>query len=237
MPTPPLLQLRDLAFAYGKVAVLHEVELDLDEGNVLVVVGPSGCGKSTLLRLIAGLERPAGGSVSLGGETLSKGSHFIPAEVRSIGMVFQGLALFPHLTVTENVAFGLHHLHRSERQRRVQEELKSVGLDELGARYPHQLSGGQQQRVALARALVRRPRLLLLDEPFSDLDPRTRRLVREELARILREHRMSAIIVTHDREDAFHLGDRIAEMDGGRIVRQDTAERFREEWRAHPFDA
>lgn len=237
MPANTLLHLHALSFGYGDAPVVHGVDLEVTEATVLVVVGPSGCGKSTLLRLIAGLERPTGGTIALGDKVLSEAGRFIAPEARPIGMVFQGLALFPHLSVAENVAFGLHQLPRAERQRRLQEELHSVGLEDLGARYPHQLSGGQQQRVAIARALVRRPRLLLLDEPFSDLDPRTRRAVRDEVGRILHAHRMTAIIVTHDREDAFRLGDRIAVMENGRIVRQGSAAEFREEWRAHPFDA
>ena len=156
-------------------------------------------------------------------------------EHRPVGMVFQGLALFPHLTVASNIGFGLHKVPREEKRERVQEEIKAVGLSGLEDRYPHQLSGGQQQRVALARSLVLRPKVILLDEPFSDLDRQTRAQVRNEVQAILREHGTSAIIVSHDREDALHLGDRIAFMDKGRIVNVAGAEQMRHEWSMHPF--
>lgn len=231
-----MLQLHNIHFAHGAQSVLHGVSLELPAGEVLVIVGPSGCGKSTLLRLIAGLERPGQGSVVLDGHTLCDAHTFVVPEQRPVGMVFQGLALFPHLTVRQNVDFGLQGMPRSEREQRVSDELRGVGLEELATRFPHQLSGGQQQRVAIARALVRRPRLLLMDEPFSDLDPRTRRTVREEVKRILRAHGIGAIIVTHDREDAWHLADRIAEMDNGRIERMGAADELRQAWTVNPFN-
>ncbi len=234
----PLLQATGLSFAHvpGK-PVLDGAEVSLAMGEVLVIVGPSGCGKTTLLRCIAGLEKPSAGEVRLADEILTGDGVFIAPERRGIGFVFQGLALFPHLTVDRNVAFGLHGLPPSERKQRVAGELRAVGLEGLGGRYPHELSGGQQQRVAIARSLVRRPRLMLMDEPFSDLDAKTRAAVRNEVLRILREHNTAAIIVTHDREDAFHVADRIAEMDHGRIVRTAPAEAFRREWTDHPFQS
>jgi len=235
--TPLLLRIRDLHFAHGTSPVVRGVDLDLAAGEVVIVVGPSGCGKTTLLRLIAGLERPTRGNIELAGDPLSDGATFVAPEQRPLGMVFQGLALFPHLTVNQNIGFGLSKAPKGERDRRVAEELRSVGLEGLGDRHPHQLSGGQQQRVAIARSLVLRPKVLLMDEPFSDLDARTRRSVRTEVARILREHGTAAIIVSHDREDAYHLGDRIALMDEGRLVRVDTAEVLRHHWQQHPFDA
>lgn len=231
----PLLRIADLSFAHGERTVVKEVSLAVMPGEVLVVVGSSGSGKTTLLRLIAGLERPGAGSITLAGRPLSGPGVFIAPEERTIGMVFQGLALFPHLTVEGNVGFGLAHLPKAERKQRIAEELASVGLEDLGARYPHQLSGGQQQRVAIARSLVRRPTLMLMDEPFSDLDHRTRSQVRTEVLRILRSHGTTAIIVSHDREDAYHVADRIAEMDEGRLVRVDTAEVFRNAWKSQPF--
>ncbi|MCB0790488.1 MAG: ABC transporter ATP-binding protein [Flavobacteriales bacterium] len=231
----PLLQVRDLRFAHGRRSVLHDVSLEIDEGGVLVIVGPSGCGKTTLLRVIAGLELPTSGSVYLGGKALCGEGRSVPPEQRPIGMVFQGLALFPHLTVAGNVGFGLAHLKRAEREAMVEQELESVDLSGLKDRYPHQLSGGQQQRVAIARALARRPRLLLMDEPFSDLDAHTRSAVRAEVQRILRAHGTAAIIVSHDREDALHLGDRIALMDDGRIISEDAADALRRSWKTHPF--
>lgn len=171
----------------------------------------------------------------MAGNALTDARSFIPPEARGIGFVFQGLALFPHLTVKGNIAFGLNGLPASERTQRVRDELRSVGLVDLADRYPHELSGGQQQRVAIARSLVRRPKLMLMDEPFSDLDPKTRSEVRTEVMRILRANKTAAIIVTHDREDAFHVADRIAEMDHGRIVRVAPASEFRSEWTQHPF--
>lgn len=235
---PPLLSLADLHFAHDRgQEVLQSASLDLAEGEVLVIIGPSGCGKTTLLRVIAGLERPDNGQVVMAGQTLSDKQTFIAPERRGIGFVFQGLALFPHLNVHGNIAFGLQDVPRDQRQRRVEDELRTVGLEGLGDRYPHELSGGQQQRVAIARALVRRPRLMLMDEPFSDLDTRTRSQVRNEVLRILRQHSTAAIIVTHDREDAYHIADRIAEMDRGHIVRTAPAAAFRREWSDRPFEA
>lgn len=214
---------------------MKELSLELGKGEILVIIGPSGCGKTTLLRLIAGLERPASGTIMLDALRLNGPGAFVEPEHRGIGMVFQGLALFPHLTVEGNLAFGLDHLSRSERKQRIAEELTAVGLDGLGGRYPHQLSGGQQQRVAIARSLVRRPKLMLMDEPFSDLDQVTRSGVRAEVLRILRAHGTAAIIVSHDREDAYHVADRIAEMDHGKLVRVDNADVFKHEWESRPF--
>jgi iron(III) transport system ATP-binding protein len=232
----PLLTVQDLHFAHVRGHdVLRGTHLHVDEGELLVVVGPSGCGKSTLLRCIAGLEKPFQGVVAMSGKALNDVRSFVPPESRGIGFVFQGLALFPHLTVSGNVAFGLNKLPASERKARVEAELVSVRLDDLADRYPHELSGGQQQRVAIARSLVRRPKLMLMDEPFSDLDPSTRSAVRTEVLRILRAHNTAAIIVTHDREDAFHVADRIAEMKEGRIVRSAPASEFRSEHVAHRF--
>lgn len=231
----PLLHIQDLVFAFGDRPVVRNVSLTVAEGEVLVIVGPSGCGKTTLLRLVAGLERPAAGQVQVQGRMLSGPSTFVAPEERPVGFVFQGLALFPHLTVMGNVGFGLSHLPKAGRVKRVEEELRLVGLDGYAGRYPHELSGGQQQRVAIARSLVRRPALMLMDEPFSDLDRRTRMSVRNEVLSILRAHRTAAVIVTHDREDAYHVADRIAEMDAGALVRVEAAEVFKEEWRQEPF--
>lgn len=213
-----LLELDQLHFAHGDRTILRGVSLHLAAREILVIIGPSGCGKTSLLRMVAGLERPASGTITLAGTVLNNERTHIAPERRSVGMVFQGLALFPHLTVAQNVGFGLHALKRDERQHRISEELRSVDLEGLGDRYPHQLSGGQQQRVAIARSLVMRPQVLLMDEPFSDLDSDTRVLVRAEVLRILRAHGTSAIMVTHDREDAVHMADRVAEMHDGAIL-------------------
>lgn len=228
----PLLRIQGLSYAYEKQTILDGVGFDLDSGEMLVAVGPSGCGKTTLLRLIAGLERPASGTISLQGEVLSATDVFVQPERRAIGMVFQGLSLFPHLTVEGNIGFGLKHLNKEERRERIEQELSSVGLQGMEKRFPDQLSGGQQQRVAIARALVRRPALILMDEPFSDLDHGTRHAVRTEVLRILRDHGTTAIIVSHDREDAIHMGDRILLMENGRIVRSATPEEMRDEWQS-----
>lgn len=229
---PTLLRIHDLHFAYGTQPVLQGVDLELAAGEVLVVLGPSGCGKSTLLRLIAGLEHAQRGELRMGDEVLSAANSFVAPEKRPIGMVFQGLALFPHLSVAGNVGFGLHGLARKDRDQRVAGELESVGLAGLGQRYPHELSGGQQQRVAIARSLILRPQVLLMDEPFSDLDGATRREVRTEVLRILKEHGTAAIIVSHDLEDAMHLADRIVRMEAGHTRNSLTPEQLRNEFLA-----
>lgn len=235
MSAVPQLQIDTLRFAHDAQVIVSDVSLQMHAGEIVVIVGPSGCGKTTLLRLIAGLERPGSGSISLDGEQLSTPTHMVSPEERPVGMVFQGLALFPHLTVRKNIGFGLFKLPKAERTKLVNAELISVGLEGLGDRFPHQLSGGQQQRVAIARSLIMRPKVLLMDEPFSDLDAHTRGQVRTEVLRILREHGVTAIIVSHDREDAYHLGDRIAVMDQGKITRLENAAVLRTEWVTKPF--
>jgi iron(III) transport system ATP-binding protein len=204
-------------------AAVDGVSLGLRAGDIGVLIGPSGCGKTTLLRAVAGLERASGGSIVLDGETVSDGSHHMPAEQRRIGMVFQDYALFPHLDVGRNVAFGIARLPRAERETRVAEVLKLVGLDGLQARYPHELSGGQQQRVALARALAPRPRLLLLDEPFSNLDVDLRERLAHEVRAILKAAGATALFVTHDQLEAFAIGDFIGVMHEGHLHQWDAA--------------
>ena len=197
----------------------------LPAGDIGVLIGPSGCGKTTLLRAIAGLERLAQGRIAIGAETLADaahGTHLAP-EARRIGMVFQDYALFPHLSVARNVAFGIAHLARDERSQRVQEVLDLVGLADAAQRAPHQLSGGQQQRVALARALAPRPRLLLLDEPFSNLDVELRERLAQELRAILKASATTALFVTHDQQEAFAVGDRIGVMREGLLLQWDDA--------------
>ena len=197
--------------------------LGLRAGDIGVLIGPSGCGKTTLLRAVAGLERASGGRITLGGEVVSDASHHLPAEQRRIGMVFQDYALFPHLDVGRNVAFGIHQLPKAQREARVTEVLRLVGLDELQARYPHELSGGQQQRVALARALAPAPRLLLLDEPFSNLDVDLRERLAHEVRAILKAAGATALFVTHDQLEAFAIGDVIGVMHQGRLHQWDDA--------------
>ncbi|MDI1341387.1 ABC transporter ATP-binding protein [Polaromonas sp.] len=199
------------------------VSLGLRTGEIGVLIGPSGCGKTTLLRAVAGLERAQAGSISLAQEIVSSGKHHVPAEERRIGMVFQDYALFPHLDAGHNVAFGLTHLKPAERQQRVSEVLEMVGLDKAQKRYPHELSGGQQQRVALARALAPRPRLLLLDEPFSNLDVDLRERLAHEVRGILKLAGATALFVTHDQLEAFAIGDRIGVMHEGQLHQWDEA--------------
>jgi iron(III) transport system ATP-binding protein len=193
------------------------VSFGLRAGDIGVLIGPSGCGKTTLLRAVAGLERASQGSITLSKAVVSNASVHLPAEQRRIGMVFQDYALFPHLDVAHNVAFGIHHLSKSERLARVAEVLELVDLPDTAKRYPHELSGGQQQRVALARALAPKPQLLLLDEPFSNLDVDLRERLAHELRAILKKANATALFVTHDQLEAFAIGDVIGVMHEGKL--------------------
>src|SRR5690554_4042470 len=198
------------------------VSFSLEKGEILALVGESGSGKTTLLRLIAGLEHPDGGEIRLNNEVIVSGRKSLPTNKRKTGMVFQDYALFPHLTIYENVAFGLKGLKKKETEQRVYETLELTGLKEDVKKYPHQLSGGQQQRVALARALAPRPALLLMDEPFSNLDTILRDQVREEVRQIIKAMGITAILVTHDTKDAFSTADKIAVMLNGKLLQIDT---------------
>ena len=200
---------------FGAVTAVDAADLCVERGEFVALLGPSGCGKTTLLRLVAGFETPDAGEVKLGDRVVADASTWVAPERRRVGMVFQDYALFPHLTVAENVGFGLP---RRERGARVPIVLALVDLCGLGERYPHELSGGQQQRVALARALAPNPELVLLDEPWSNIDPLLRATMRDELARILRSIGVTVVLVTHDREEAFSLADRIALMREGSVV-------------------
>jgi iron(III) transport system ATP-binding protein len=191
--------------------------LSVQDGELLTLLGPSGCGKTTTLRLVAGLERPSAGEVHIAGERVADGETFVPAEERDVGLVFQEFALFPHLTVEENIAFGLQDRSSSEREARVEEMLELVGLTAHSEKQPDDLSGGQQQRVALARSLAPEPDVLLLDEPFSNLDVRLRVEMREEVRAILKEAGVTTISVTHDQEEALSISDRVAIMNNGRV--------------------
>ncbi len=213
---------RGLVKAFGAVRAVDGVDLDVPQGRVCALVGPSGCGKTTVLRLIAGFERPDAGEVRVGERVLAGAETTVGPEHRQVGMVFQDYALFPHLTVAGNVAYGLGR--RARRGRRVDELLELVGLGGLGERRPHELSGGQQQRVALARALAPAPEVVLLDEPFSGLDAALRVQVRAEVRAILLSAGVTALFVTHDQEEALSLADTVAVMREGRIEQVGTPE-------------
>lgn len=208
------LQANDVAKRFNGTSALAGVDLAVEQGESLALLGPSGCGKTTLLRILAGLEVPDRGDITLEGKTLTGPARFVAPEQRRIGMVFQDWALFPHMTVARNVAFGLG---KAGSNGRVSETLDLVGLSHLADRYPDELSGGQAQRVAVARALAPRPRVLLFDEPFSNLDTGLRTRIRADVAALMREVRMTSIFVTHDQEESFVVGDRVAVMREGRI--------------------
>lgn len=204
--------------------ILSGVSFTAEPGEVLCLLGPSGSGKTTLLRIAAGIEPQSSGRVLLNGREIAGPNVFLPPEQRSIGLVFQDFALFPHLTILDNVRFGLTALSREEAREEAQRALARVGLEHHARSFPHALSGGEQQRVALARALAPRPSVLLMDEPFSGLDSRLKDSVRAETLAILRESRATAIVVTHDAEEAMRLGDRIALLKSGRLVQAGNAE-------------
>jgi iron(III) transport system ATP-binding protein len=216
----PLLQLDRVSHAYGRQAVVDDLSISLEEGEIGCLLGGSGCGKTTVLRLIAGFERPGAGEIRLRGETVGSPQRQLPPEQRHIGMVFQDYALFPHLTIAANVGFGL--VTSAEKQRRVEELLDIVGLAGHGGKFPHELSGGQQQRVALARALAPRPWLLLLDEPFSNLDVELRERLSLEVREIIKRTGTTAILVTHDQHEAFAVADVVGIMHRGRIEQWDS---------------
>jgi iron(III) transport system ATP-binding protein len=232
MQTSVVLQLRDVTkqFVPTAPAAVQSVSLSLSKGELLALLGPSGCGKTTLLRLVAGFETPQLGTIDLAGQIVCGGLHWLPPEQRDVGIVFQDYALFPHLSVLENVSFGLKRpVRRGQLAKRQIRELAGeaihlVGLAGLESRYPHELSGGQQQRVALARALAPRPSLILLDEPFSNLDVQVRLYLRQEVRDILKGIGASGIFVTHDQEEALAMADRVAVMRQGRVEQLDTPE-------------
>ncbi len=214
------VQIRAVCKAFGKVTVVDHLDLEVPAGALATLLGASGCGKTTTLRMVAGLERPASGEICIGGETVCGPRVFVPPEQRQIGMVFQSYAIWPHMTVFENVAYPLRvrRVGGAGLRRRVTEALRMVQLDHLIARYPSQLSGGQQQRVALARALVFEPQVLLLDEPLSNLDAKLREEMRVEIRDVQRRLGITTLYVTHDQHEALAVSDVVAVMDRGRLV-------------------
>jgi len=215
-----MLTVQGLSVRYGDVAALEDVSLNVAHGAVVCLLGPSGSGKSTLLRVVAGVERPTSGRVVIDGAEVAGPRTFVEPEHRRVGMVFQDFALFPHLTVAANVAFGLGRRDQTV----VGSLLTRLGLERLAQSYPHELSGGERQRVALARAMAPKPRLLLMDEPFSSLDSRLRDDVRRHTLDFVRESGTTTVIVTHDPDEALRIADRIALLDAGRLVQFDTPE-------------
>ena len=209
---------------FDDVPALAGVSLDIAPGEVVCLLGPSGCGKTTLLRIAAGIERPTSGRVLINDQEVAGPERFVPPEERNVGLMFQDFALFPHLTILDNVAFGLRQLPSAEARREALALLARVGLEHYADQHPHILSGGEQQRVALARALVPRPAVMLMDEPFSGLDIQLRERLQEGTLELLRETRATSMIVTHHPEEAMRLGDRIAVMRAGRIVQLGRAE-------------
>lgn len=214
--------IRDISVTYDRVSVIDNLSLELKPHELGCLLGPSGCGKSTLLRAIAGFQPLNTGEIWLDNRLLSSTSHSLPPESRGVGMVFQDIALFPHLTVAENIGFGLSTWSEASRLDRVTELLQLIGLPGLDARYPHELSGGQQQRVALARAMAPKPSLLLLDEPFSGLDTELRARLASEVRTILKSDGICSLLVTHDQREAFDFADRIAVIHEGTICQFDT---------------
>ena len=216
------LQLDKVSIQIDGQTIVNNISLKLAAGEIGCLIGPSGCGKTTLLRAVAGFEQPTNGEIKLQGRSVANAQQMLPPEKRNVGMVFQDLALFPHLTIAANIAFGIRNESSAEVNRRIDELLELVGLPEMQDKYPHQLSGGQQQRIALARAMAPRPELLLLDEPFGSQDTARREQLAREVGQILRQYNITAFLVTHDQHEAFAMADHVGVMKSGRLLQWDS---------------
>lgn len=215
------IEIKELTFKYkhSKEKIIKDFYISIEKGEIISILGESGSGKSTILRLISGLEVPNGGMIKINGKTIVDDKTFVLPERRGIGMVFQDYALFPHMTIEQNIKFGLKNITHQQKNKRLEEVLELVNLKDYNNRYPHELSGGQQQRVALARALAPKPDLLLLDEPFSNLDAHLQCKIREELKQIINQTKITSIFVTHDQEDAKNIADRVVILQEGEIIK------------------
>jgi iron(III) transport system ATP-binding protein len=214
------IEIKGLKFKYknSQEETIKDFTLDIKKGEIISILGQSGSGKSTVLRLVSGLEVPSSGTIKIDNRVIVDNNTFLFPEKRGIGMVFQDYALFPHMTVEGNIKFGLKNMDKKEKNKRLEEVLDLVNLKEFKDRYPYELSGGQQQRVALARALAPKPSLLLLDEPFSNLDADLQIEIREELKKIIKQTGITSIFVTHDRDDSKALADRVVILENGQII-------------------
>ncbi|GIU29403.1 ABC transporter ATP-binding protein [Shewanella sp. MBTL60-007] len=220
------LQVQQVFSDYQGQVVLKGLDLTVEKGEIVALLGPSGCGKTTLLRAIAGLQAISSGKIIINDRVVADDGHFVASELRGVGMIFQDYALFPHLTVAENILFGVETRDKSLRAARLSQMLALVKLEGLAKRYPHELSGGQQQRVSIARALAYEPEVLLLDEPFSNIDAKVRREMMLEIRDILKQHNVSAVFVTHSKDEAFVFADKLALFNQGQIVQSGDAEKL-----------
>jgi iron(III) transport system ATP-binding protein len=217
-----LIDVKNIECKYRQQTIVKDLSLHVNQGSLVCLLGPSGCGKTTVLRAIAGFEPVHHGTIHINDQEVSRPGFTLVPEKRQLGMVFQDYALFPHMTVLENISFGLRKLGKTEQQATAREMLSVVGMNEYGERYPHELSGGQQQRIALARALAPHPKAILMDEPFSNLDVEMRKRLSSEVRNILKNRGITGIMVTHDQDEAFALGDSVGVMKDGRILQWDT---------------
>ena len=217
------LEVKSLTVAYADKTIIDDVSFGLDKGLIGCLLGPSGCGKTTLLRTIAGFEQPVGGEIRINNTCFSSAGTLIPVEQRTVGMVFQDFALFPHLTARDNIAFGLHKSAEPARRARIDEVIQLLEVRDFQDSYPHQLSGGQQQRVAIARAIAPRPEILLLDEPFSNMDIELREQIAREIRKILKQDNMTTVLVTHNQLEAFAMADEIGVIQNGKLLQWDNA--------------